>query len=514
MKSILVLFALTFSFYSFSQKSSSDFYCYSVNLNDIVNDKIKVTLTTPTIKSKDAEFIFPISVPGYYNINLKFGDLISDFKAFDIDGKPLTSIKKASNRWLIENATRLKTIRYKVDDVWEVKDSLSHWLPAENIFTKNKVFLLNQGATMGYFEGMEKLPLQLQVKYPKHLFPATGADIDEKQNGFIRYTAKNYQDLTDKPILFTTTKPLIFKVANSEILISVYAEDGSIKNEDIYRYLQPVFSKIAQYLDNKLPVKKYAFLGYFYKGPIFASAQLEHNNSAVFIYPEKWDEKLLGSTFSENLIETSYHEFFHILSPLNIHSEELLKFNFSNPIMSKHLWLYEGMTEYLSNHVQVNQNSISTDSFYRNIENIILQMKDYRNDVSLTEISSKTYGELDDEYDNVELKGVLVNLLLDIRLRELSAGEYGVKDLMMDLVKRFGKEGAFKDEELFEIITSMTYPVIREHFTKYVEGTEPLPLKEYMVKVGLIYNEIKNSITVNPNSTGEQKKLLNDWLSN
>ncbi|MBK8777324.1 MAG: hypothetical protein IPO25_07900 [Saprospiraceae bacterium] len=108
------------------------------------------------------------------------------------------------------------------------------------------------------------------------------------------------------------------------------------------------------------------------------------------------------------MIETSYHEFFHILSPLNIHSEELLKFNFSNPIMSKHLWLYEGMTEYLSNHVQVNQNSISTDSFYRNIENIILQMKDYRNDVSLTEISSKTYGELDDEYDNVELKGVLV----------------------------------------------------------------------------------------------------------
>ena len=78
---------------------------------------------------------------------------------------------------------------------------------------------------------------------------------------------------------------------------------------------------------------------------------------------------------------------------------------------------------------------------------------------------------------------------------------------MIDLVKRFGKEGAFKDEQLFEIITSMTYPVIREHFTKYVEGTEPLPLKEYMVKVGLIYNEIKNSITVNPNSTGEQKKL-------
>ncbi len=512
MKFTFILMALVAACNVYCQVSSIDLYKYSVNLDNIVKDRVGVTLSTPSINSFETEYVFPVSVPGYYNINLKFGELISDFQAFNINGNILPTIRKSSNRWLIKNAQNLKTIKYKVDDVWEIKDSLSHWLPAENIFEEDKVFLLNQGATMGYFEGMENLPIHLEIKYPKHLYPATGADIEEKQQGLISYSANNYQDLTDKPILFTKIKPLRFNVANTEILISVYSEGGGIKNEAIFKIVEPVFSKIAQYLGNQLPVEKYALLVYFYKGQIFASAQLEHNNSAVFIYPEEWDEKLLGSTFLENLTKTSYHEFFHILTPLNIHSEELLHFNFDTPTMSKHLWLYEGMTEYLSNHVQVNQLSITRDSFYRSIESIIRQMKEYRNDVSLTEISSKTYGELDDEYDNVELKGVLVNLLLDIRLRELSSGKYGTKDLILDLVRKFGKEKAFKDEELFDSITSITYPVIREYFRKYVEGIEPLPIKEYLEKVGLSYNEKEYFISVNSNATKEQKQLLNDWL--
>lgn len=513
MKFIFVFVILISSHYLYSQQRVSDFYAYSINLGAIVNDKIEVTLSTPLIATNETEFIFPISVPGYYNINLKFGDLVSSFQAFDVTGERLSVEKKSSNRWLIKNASKLKTIKYKVDDVWEVKDSLSHWLPAENIFEENKVFLLNQGASIGYFEGLDTLPIHVELKFPKHLHPATGADIEE-QNGLITYSAKNYHELTDKPILFTPAKPLKFKVANTEVLISVYAEEGKITNETIYKALRPVLSNIAHYLNNKLPVKKYAFLGYFYKGPVFASAQLEHNNSAVYIYPEQWDEKLLGSTFLENLTQTSYHEFFHILAPLNIHSDELLHFDFSAPSMSKHLWLYEGMTEYLAYHVQVNQRSISNDNFYRKVESLIREMGEYRKDVSLTEISSKTYGDLDDEYDNVELKGVLVNLLLDIKLRELSLGKIGVKDLMTDLVEKFGKEKGFKDDELFEIITGMTYPAIMEYFTKYVEGIEPLPLKEYLAKVGLTYDEKGNHIAVNLNATDQERRLRDNWLYN
>jgi predicted metalloprotease with PDZ domain len=197
---------------------------------------------------------------------------------------------------------------------------------------------------------------------------------------------------------------------------------------------------------------------------------------------------------------------------LNIHSEELLNFNFTQPVTSQHLWLYEGMTEYLSYHVQVNQHARSLATFCKDIEKFIAEMKTYRSDVSLTTISSNTYGPLHSEYDNVELKGVLVNLLLDIRLCELSGGKYNARRLMLDLSARFGRHGSFKDTALFDIISGMTFPEIRPFFTDYVEGTQPLPLKAYFQKVGLLYDEAQNQLRIDPHASKEQKELRDYWL--
>ena len=49
------------------------------------------------------------------------------------------------------------------------------------------------------------------------------------------------------------------------------------------------------------------------------------------------------------------HEFFHVITPLSIHSEEIGNFDFNNPKMSEHLWLYEGVTEYSAGIMQVKE---------------------------------------------------------------------------------------------------------------------------------------------------------------
>ena len=46
------------------------------------------------------------------------------------------------------------------------------------------------------------------------------------------------------------------------------------------------------------------------------------------------------------------HEFFHIVTPLNIHSEIIEHFNFVTPVPSQHLWLYEGTTEWAAHAMQ------------------------------------------------------------------------------------------------------------------------------------------------------------------
>jgi len=68
-------------------------------------------------------------------------------------------------------------------------------------------------------------------------------------------------------------------------------------------------------------------------------------------------------------------------------------------------------------------------------------------------------------------------------------GTYGLRDLMLDLSKKYGKDQAFNDDMLFDEIAKLTYPQIREFFRRYVEGPEPLPLREVFNEVGLIYAE-------------------------
>src|SRR5579872_5225891 len=63
-------------------------YRYSINLLNIKDNKITVTLLTPRIKTSKAIFAFPKIIPGTYRIS-DYGKFISDVKALDATGKQL-----------------------------------------------------------------------------------------------------------------------------------------------------------------------------------------------------------------------------------------------------------------------------------------------------------------------------------------------------------------------------------------------------------------------------------------
>ena len=62
------------------------------------------------------------------------------------------------------------------------------------------------------------------------------------------------------------------------------------------------------------------------------------------------------------------------------------------------------------------------------------------------------------------IKKSKVGLCLDIQLRELSNGKMGTQELMQALVKKYGKNTPFEDDELFNVIAEMTFPIIRTFF--------------------------------------------------
>jgi predicted metalloprotease with PDZ domain len=214
----------------------------------------------------------------------------------------------------------------------------------------------------------------------------------------------------------------------------------------------------------------------------------------------------------------SAHEFFHVVTPLNIHSEIIEDFNFAVPTPSEHLWLYEGVTEWASLTMQLrNKNHMSLQTWLSHFtgkkkvaDNFALRAS-HR---SLSEMSLTCYGAGGDQFVNVYYKGAFVAAMLDIRLLELSGGTRGLRELILDLINTYGQENPFSEANFFSDFATLSgYPdEVTDFLNKYIKGTDVLPVAEYFNKIGINFTD--GQLTINPNPTDEQLELRDSWIVN
>jgi predicted metalloprotease with PDZ domain len=211
----------------------------------------------------------------------------------------------------------------------------------------------------------------------------------------------------------------------------------------------------------------------------------------------------------EQLKDVVSHEFFHIVTPLTVHSNEIQYFDFNNPQMSEHLWMYEGVTEYFANLFQVNQGLIDETEFFERMSQKIAQASQMNDKMSFTKMSKNVLNApYKDQYINVYQKGALIAMCMDIIIREESKGQKGILTLMQDLSNEYGSKKAFKDEELFAKITELTYPSVGAFLKTYVAGETPIPYAEYFAKMGV--TEAKIEVAGNPFLKGQTPYITVD----
>ena len=289
----------------------------------------------------------------------------------------------------------------------------------------------------------------------------------------------DYHDLVDSPIMYSLPDTSTVLVGNTKVLVSAYSPNKKITARFIAETLKELLNTQKDYLGGELPVNKYAFLFYFIDRATLsgASGALEHSYSSFYVLPE-FD----SLSIKQEIRDVAAHEFFHIVTPLNIHAKEIGDFDFSNPKMSEHLWLYEGMTEYAAHHAQAKGGLTDIDkligTMMQKYENSVAS---YNDTMSFTYMSKHVLEEkIHGQYGNVYEKGALIGMCLDILLRDLSDGKYGTQDLMKDLATKYGKNKSFDDADLFNDIEKFTYPEIGTFLRKHVSGTEPLPMREVL----------------------------------
>ncbi|MES2748703.1 MAG: peptidase M61, partial [Bacteroidota bacterium] len=76
----------------------------TIDLNNVKDDKVMVTVIAPSITSDEIVYSVPKIIPGTYMVD-NYGKLIDEFKAFDKNGTILSITKVDENSWSIKNAT-------------------------------------------------------------------------------------------------------------------------------------------------------------------------------------------------------------------------------------------------------------------------------------------------------------------------------------------------------------------------------------------------------------------------
>lgn len=473
--------------FSIGQLFADGDYRYYVDLTAANNDKLTIRLTPPDISDNETIFQFPAMVPGTYEV-YDFGRFVSNFKAEGKDGKTITIEKLDKNSYKLSPANAIKEISYEVEDTWDtdIKEKFVFEPGGTNI-EEGKNFSLNTHGFFGYFKNKIEANFILEISKPKGFYASTA--LTNIKNGETKdiISVYNYHDLIDSPIMYCMPDTSSIQIGKSQILISVYSPNKVLTSDFVARNLKELLFAQAEYLGGELPIDKYAFLFYFTDKATLsgASGALEHSYSSFYVLPEADTAAL-----AQEIRDVAAHEFFHIVTPLNIHAKEIGEFDFNNPAMSKHLWLYEGLTEYAAHHMQVKTGLIEFDDFFNvMIDKMQNSRENFNDTLPFTVMSKYVLDKYKKEYGNVYEKGALIGMCLDIMLRYYSNGNYGTQEMMRDLAKQYGKNKSFNDDDLFNDIEKLSYKEIRYFLNNYVAGNKALPYKETFAMVGLNYTE-------------------------
>ncbi|MDO6596825.1 peptidase M61 [Oceanihabitans sp. 2_MG-2023] len=472
----------------------------ALDLTKVTNDKVPVTINPGRFTVETVTYRLPRVVQGTYSVS-DFGKYVDDFKAFDYKGNEIPTTKLDDNSWTITNATTLDKISYNVNDTFDTESSGgiggdNPFSPAgTNIEPTN--YVLNLHGFIGYFDSLKNAQYKLDVTAPvsfkrSSAIQEVGATTSKDgASTTTSYFAPRYFDITDNPMFYGNLDVEEFQVGDIKVVLSVYSPNkvhtaASLK-ETMYKMMQAQ----KEYLGDVNSTPRYDIFLYLSEGKEDSPkgfGALEHHTSTVVVMPESSP----ADGLAKSMTDVVAHEFFHIVTPLSVHSDDVHYFDYDQPTFSKHLWMYEGVTEYFAQHFQVYEGLMTEDEFYTTMLGKIKTAANMNDTMSFTKMSENVLEEpYAPQYYNVYMKGALIGMCIDILMREESNGNRSMLTLMKELSAKYGKNKPFNDDTIIDEITAMTYPSIGTFLKTHVEGTTPIDYNMFFEKAGLAFEKSK-----------------------
>jgi predicted metalloprotease with PDZ domain len=453
---------------------------------------VEVEARIPTGGSPDVELMMAVWTPGSYLVR-EYARHLEDVSARGPDGKTLEISKVRKNRWRVRAAGAGEVIvSYRV---------YARTMSVQGNWIDGSFALLNGAGTFLTVAGSPPRPHEVTLELPgEWKTSVTGLPAAEDRRPH-HYSAADFDTLVDSPIY--AGNPAIYEYAVDGVPHYLVNEgegglwDGPRSARDVEAIVRAQKS-----FWGSLPYEKYVFFNLLIEG----GGGLEHKNSTVLM-ASRWATRTRSSYLAWlNLVS---HEYFHTWNVKRLRPVELGPFDYENEVYTPSLWVAEGITSYYDRLLVRRAGLCSveeylagdppspgsdTDKATNDIERLqttpgrLVQpleassfdawIKFYRRDENTPNTGTSYY-----------VKGAVVALLLDAKIRKATGGKKSLDDVMRLAYARYSGPAGFTAEQFRALTQEVGGVDLSAWFRKALETTEELDYAEMLDWFGLRFGK-------------------------
>jgi predicted metalloprotease with PDZ domain len=408
-----------------------------------------------------------------------FAQYVRSVAAHGDDGTPLPVRAVDKTTWHVEGGSDGFSFEY--DIFADTPGPFGAQLNTEHAF-------FNLAEVLMYVVGQNGNPVSVQfTNLPPEWMIAT--PMTRTGEGF---TARSYDEMVDSPVEVgrfagASIEQNEAMIRPAKLWLVIDADRADYDVRAILSMVQKIVVAEVEWMQDR-PFDHYLFIFHFPRGP--AGGGMEHAYSTAI---DASADRVKSNPLS--LADVTAHEFFHLWNVKRIRPQSLEPVDYTQEQYTRALWFSEGVTSTVADYMRVRAGYLDEKGFLSELAADIrhLESRPARLTQSVEESSLDAWLEKYPQYESPQRsisyynKGEILGMLLDLQMREASAGKRSLRDLFLWMNQHYAKQGKFFPDSrgVEEAAESVTGADFREFFARYVAGTDAIPYDRFFATVGL-----------------------------
>ena len=481
---LLTVFVLQHAFPAVAQ-TTPDPIRYTLSFPEPHTHYVEVTALVPTDSRPQVELMMAVWTPGSYLVR-EYARHVEAVTVAAQDGRALQVDKFDKNRWRVATGGALSVeVRYRV---------YAREMSVRTNWVETDFAMLNGAPTfMTLADGLAR-PHEVVIQ-PARGWRTSLTGLAEMSGGSHRYRAPDFDTLVDSPIVIGNPAVYEFTVDDKKHFLVNVGEAGVFDGARAAKDLETVVGEHRR-MWGTLPYDKYVFLNLL-TSVTEGGSGLEHRNSTLLM-ANRWTTRTRRSYLA--WLGLASHEFFHAWNVKRLHPVELGPFNYEKEVLTRSLWVVEGVTDYYAE-LALHRAGLSTrEEYVEALSNHIeeLQTTPGRLVQSVEQASFDAwikYYRPDENSPNASVsyytKGAVLGFLLDARIRAATNGAKSLDDVMRVAFEKFSGSRGFTPADLRAVVEQVGGLNLASFWDGAVEGTAELDYGEALETFGLRFRPVE-----------------------